>query len=62
MRQKGFIGRLVLIVIALALVKYFFDWSIFDTAASEQGRNTINYIRDIFSTIWSYVKNLYENR
>ena len=56
MRQKGFIGILILIIIALALLNYFFDWSIFDVAASEKGRSTINYIKDILSFVWFYVK------
>ena len=46
---------LVLIIAALALLKYFFNWSIFDAAASEQGRTTISYIRDVLNTIWSYI-------
>ncbi len=60
MRQKGFISWLILIIIALALLKYFFDWSIFDAVASEQGRNTINYIREVLNVVWSYVKSLLE--
>jgi len=55
-RDKGFISWLILIIIALALLKYFFDWSIFDAAASEKGRDTINYIREILNTIWSYIR------
>ncbi|MDO8569669.1 MAG: hypothetical protein Q7R89_02770 [bacterium] len=55
-RDKGFVGWLILVVIALALLKYFFNWSIFDAASSEQGRNTINYIKDVLSVIWSYIK------
>ena len=54
--NKGFIGWLVLIIIALALLKYFLNWSIFDAAASEQGRNTINYIKDVLSFVWSYAR------
>ncbi len=46
---------LVLIVAALALLKYFFNWSIFDAAASEQGRSTVSYIRDVLNTVWSYI-------
>jgi len=56
MSKKGFIGRLLLIITALILLKYFFNWSIFDAAASEQGRNTINYIKDVLYTAWSYIK------
>lgn len=55
-KDKGFIGGLILIIIALALLKYFFNWSIFDAANSEQGRNTINYTKDVLSVIWSYIK------
>ena len=54
-KQAGFIGRLILIVIALVLLKYFFDWSIFDAASSEQGKRTIEYIKEVFNTAWSYI-------
>ena len=54
-RQAGFIGKLILIVIALVLLKYFFNWSIFDAASSEQGRRTIEYIKDVFSVVWGYI-------
>ena len=53
--QKGFIGRLILIVIALVLLKYFFDWSIFDAASSEQGRKTISYIKEVFNVARDYI-------
>ena len=54
-RQKGFIGRLILIIIALVLLKYFFDWSIFDAASSEQGRKTVSYIKEVFNIAWDYI-------
>ena len=55
-KDKGFIGWLVLIIIALALLKYFLNWSVFDAAASEQGRNTINYIKEVLSFVLSYAR------
>ena len=55
-KDNGFISWLILIIVALALLKYFFNWSIFDAAASEQGRGTINYIRDVLNTTWSYIR------
>jgi hypothetical protein len=51
--NRGFIGTLFLIIVGLALLKYFFDWSIFDAAATEEGRATIDYIRKILNAIWS---------
>ena len=54
-RDRGFIGYLILIIAALALLKYFFNWSIFDAAASEEGRGTIAYIRQVLSVTWSYI-------
>lgn len=53
--ERGFVTTLLLIIIGLALLKYFFNWSIFDAAASEQGRGTISYIRDVLNTVWSYI-------
>lgn len=53
--QKGFVTTLLLIVLALAALKYFLNWSIFDAAASEQGQGTIRYIRDVLNTVWGYI-------
>lgn len=55
-KDNGFIGILLLIIVGLTLAKYFFNWSIFDAAASEQGRGTIIYIRDVLNTAWSYIR------
>ena len=55
-KDKGFISWLILIIIALALLKYFLNWSIFDAIESERGRETVSYIRDIFNITWSYVR------
>ncbi len=54
--NRGFIGFFILIIIALAALKYFLDWSIFDAADSEQGRNTIEYIKNILNICWSYIR------
>jgi hypothetical protein len=53
--ERGFIGWLILIVVALALLKYYYDFSIIDAAASEQGQGTISYISNLFSIVWSYI-------
>lgn len=55
-KDRGFITTLLLIIIGLALLKYFFNWSIFDAAASEEGRGTISYIRDVLNTVWRYIE------
>ncbi|MEK7461696.1 MAG: hypothetical protein AAB586_01355 [Patescibacteria group bacterium] len=55
-RNKGFVSWLILIIIALALLKYFLNWSIIDVANSEQGKNTINYVKDVLNIVWFYIK------
>jgi hypothetical protein len=54
-KEDGLIGLAVLIIIALILLKYFLNWSIFDAAASDQGKSTILYARGIFNFIWAYI-------
>ena len=54
--NRGFIGNLILLTIGLALAYYFFDWSIFDAIKSDKGMATIDYIQDVFSASWSYIK------
>jgi hypothetical protein len=56
MFRKGFISTIVVIVIALALLYYFFDWSIFEFASSERGQKTIEYTKDVLVLTWSYLK------
>ena len=55
-KDKGFISWLILLIIALALLKYFLNWSIFDAIESERGRETVSYIREVLDTVWSYVR------
>jgi hypothetical protein len=54
--NRGFVSKLILIIVALAAFKYFFNWSIFDAIESEQGKSTIKYIRDVLNTSWAYIK------
>jgi hypothetical protein len=54
-KQGGFIGTILLIIIALILLKYFLNWSVFDAASTEQGHDTIIYIRDVLNTAWNYI-------
>lgn len=56
MRNRGFIGWLILIIIALALAKYFFDWSIFDAVNSDKGKDTIEYIKKVIDISWDFIK------
>ena len=55
MKEKGFIKIAIVVIIALALLKYFLNWDIFDAASSDQGQSTIGYIRNIVNIVWSYI-------
>jgi hypothetical protein len=54
-RDRGFIGIIILVVIALVLLKWFYDWSIFDAAATPHGQDTIGYGQKVINTIWSWI-------
>ena len=56
MRNRGFIGLIIIVIIALALINYFFGWSIFEFLNSEKGKATVIYTHQIVDFIWSYVK------
>ncbi|MEK7187141.1 MAG: hypothetical protein AAB690_02490 [Patescibacteria group bacterium] len=56
MKKGSIIFWLLVIVAGLAALKFFFNWDIFDAAASEQGISTIRYIRNVLNFIWSYVE------
>ena len=46
---------MILIIIGLALLKYFFDWSIFDAIESERGKEVVAYIKNIITYIWNEI-------
>jgi hypothetical protein len=53
--ERGIIGLLVILLLALILAKYIFNWSIIDAAATPQGQSTVDYLKQIFMTIWNYL-------
>jgi hypothetical protein len=55
-KQDGFIAFILIFIIALALLKYFFDWSIFEASATPQGQETVSYTRNLIDTIWHYLQ------
>jgi hypothetical protein len=54
-KNQGFISYIILIIVALGLLNYFFDWSIFEFLSSDKGQGTVSYLRDVISTGWSYI-------
>lgn len=46
---------IILIIIALGLLKYFFDWSLVDFLKSEQGKNVASFLKGILDTAWHYL-------
>jgi len=54
-KDSGFIGLIIIIILALAALKYFLNWDVFDAASTDQGQNTVGYVRNIVNTIWSYI-------
>ena len=54
-KKGGFIGLIVLIIIALIVLKYLYNFSVFDAAASPQGQSTISYTQQVLGTVWSTI-------
>jgi hypothetical protein len=61
-RNGGFVGLVVLIIIALVAAKYFWDWSIFEAAGTPEGQGALAYLKDILVWIkdallalWAYI-------
>jgi len=54
-REGGFVGLIILIIIGLALLKYFLNFDVFAAADSQHGQETIGYTGQIIRTIWSYI-------
>ncbi len=61
-KNGGFIGMLILILLALVALKYFFGWSIFAWMSSDKGRDAVAYLwtllaglKDLVVTLWNYI-------
>ena len=59
-KKRGFVKIIVILVIALAGLKYFFDWSIFDALNSEQGRATVSYTKEVLKHLQAFALSAWE--
>jgi len=50
--QKGFIGTIVLIIIALILLQYVFGFNIIDYIKSPKTIAVLDSIKDFLQTLW----------
>ena len=56
--NKGFINLIIIIIIGLALLKFFFDFSIFDILEMDRGRATLEYVKELLKGLWDGVLEL----
>ncbi len=61
-KERGFVGLILVILIALVLLKYFFDWSVFEAAETEEGKSALSYLTDLLYWLrglvvsaWNYI-------
>ncbi len=51
--QRGFIGLIITLVVALALLKYFFDFNIIDFIKSPKVAEVFDYIKRAVLLVWN---------
>lgn len=51
--EKGVIGLLIVLIVALALAKYFFHWSIIDFLKSPGFIDVFSYLKKAVLLIWN---------
>ena len=59
--NRGFIHTVVVIIIGLAALKYFFDWSIFEAAGTAEGQSTLSYVKELLVWIKDKVVSLWNH-
>lgn len=57
--RQGFVNFLVLLILALAGLKYFFNWSVLDALETPSGQNTVTYMKEVSVVAWGYAKFLF---
>ncbi len=51
-RQGGFVGLLIMLVVALALAKYYWDWSFADFIHSHGVAEILSYLKKFILLVW----------
>jgi hypothetical protein len=51
--NKGFIGTIIIVVIALAVSKYFFNFNVIEFFTSPKVTEVFNYIRKFLEIVWT---------
>ena len=59
-RSRGFIKSVILIIIALVLLKYFFDISFKDILNTQVVRDIWAIIKSLFQTLWKLALMLFD--
>lgn len=54
-KNEGFIKMIILIIIALALLKYFFNISLADILNNQITQDIWSIIKSLFQTLWGVV-------
>jgi hypothetical protein len=61
-KDRGFVGLLLLVLVALVALKYFFDFSIFEWSRTDEGKGALIYLKDILMWLkdtllagWAYI-------
>ena len=54
-KKRGFIGIIVLAIVALALLKYFFNFDVFEASKTSLGQSTVGYVKSIIDIVWHYI-------
>lgn len=51
-KEGGFIGTVVSIVVALAVLNFFFGWNVFEFLKSSGAVEIYSYIKDFLTIVW----------
>lgn len=60
MKNQGLIWEVVVIIIALVILKFAFDFDIIDWLRSDGFQDILKYIKEVFLTLWNSISNLFQ--
>lgn len=52
-KEGGFIGLIIILIVAFALAKYFFQWSIIDFIRNPKVLEVFTYIKKFLLLVWN---------
>ncbi|NQV88278.1 MAG: hypothetical protein HQ402_01835 [Parcubacteria group bacterium] len=55
-KKRGFLKMILVVIVALALLKFVFHFDIIDFFNSPKAQETVKYVLNVVKIVWEYIR------